>query len=330
MKKIFTFVLSLIVTIACLCACEMANNNSNETSSTTTETGEHEQNAKADPELYCDITKEEALRAAELHWGVQSGKVSSDNGYAYLVLITEEPTDTVPYYVAALLWFVENHHYSLIERIYIDAQSGECTVEFGTQSILDAYKRMLTHKHENDTVDGIERKDYPRITSRIFDTLKYIVYHQQPLNAGYSTDDINGDGVNELILIDDKHTVWAILTYVNGVPTVIDSFNNTNKSAYIGEDGTIYTYAYSKCESAFYSIATLTSDGKLLGLSYECVDFSHYFDNADPPKYYKTENGLREEITKEEYLELCEYYMPHFSTNETIGSLNIGFIFNAK
>ena len=112
MKKAIVFILILTMTICCFVACDY-----------------EESNDKSK-----QITKEQALKIAEQHWGLSTGDIDSGNGFEYRISIVATPTDTAPYYVAHLSWLVNylpdsnEQHYSLVERIFIDAVSGECTI----------------------------------------------------------------------------------------------------------------------------------------------------------------------------------------------------------
>ncbi len=57
---------------------------------------------------------------------------------------------------------------------------------------------------------------------------------------GYSISDINGDGIDELVLMLEDYTILAIFSIYNGKPVLLDSFTSTYKG-YISADGHIYT-----------------------------------------------------------------------------------------
>ena len=68
------------------------------------------------------------------------------------------------------------------------------------------------------------------------------------LTWGYAKKDLNGDGADELILLNEDYTVIAIFSYVDGKPTVIGGLNESFpyqrpllENCWIDGDGYIYT-----------------------------------------------------------------------------------------
>ena len=68
------------------------------------------------------ITESEALEIAEDYWKIKSGDVDRETGYTFALIPKYCETGN---YLIALSWLVENHHYSTIEMIEIDAFTGE-------------------------------------------------------------------------------------------------------------------------------------------------------------------------------------------------------------
>ena len=70
------------------------------------------------------------------------------------------------------------------------------------------------------------------------------------LTWGYAEKDLNDDGADELILLNEEYTIIAIFSYVDGKPTVIGGLNEsfphqrpTLENSWIDGDGYIYQYA---------------------------------------------------------------------------------------
>ena len=68
------------------------------------------------------------------------------------------------------------------------------------------------------------------------------------LTWGYAQKDLNGDGIDELILLNEDYTIIAIYSYADGKPTVIGGLNPvfpyerpSLEDAWIDGDGNIYT-----------------------------------------------------------------------------------------
>jgi len=71
---------------------------------------------------YKVIPLEEALRIASEYWDFKPGDVDPETGFPFAIL--PKNSDTAKYCIA-LAWLVENHHYSTLEMIKIDAFTGE-------------------------------------------------------------------------------------------------------------------------------------------------------------------------------------------------------------
>lgn len=69
------------------------------------------------------ISFDEALAIASEHWDVKNGDIAEETGFP--MAITPVHSDNPTVYKLALKWLVENHHYSTIEIIEIDAFTGE-------------------------------------------------------------------------------------------------------------------------------------------------------------------------------------------------------------
>ena len=71
---------------------------------------------------YKVITEEEAIRIAYEHWNIKPGDVDEETGYRFALFPTH--SDNSNYHIALSL-LVEGHHYSTLERIEINAFTGE-------------------------------------------------------------------------------------------------------------------------------------------------------------------------------------------------------------
>ena len=345
MKKTLIFILILTVTICCLVSCNKLYYCDRCHTTYTDGTPHYVSDDEGDTTL-CEvcyseymenkdstdnetITPEQALEIAEQHWGKHTGDIDSSNGFMYRVSVIKKTTDTVPYYIADLSWLVENSHYSLVERIFIDAASGECTLEYDMGNVLEAYEKMLIHKNQYGNVSDIRRDDYRYISTKTFEELKDIVSQQHAYSASYALKDLNGDGKEELILLDWDYRVWGIFTKVNDIPILVNDFNNINSFAAIDENGVIYTNAYTKGETSHNGVWKLNNNGSLEGLGFGCIDYTGFFDDA-VVTYYKSVDGKEFDITKEEYTALESEYshiFSDFNTTTKSSGIEIQYIF---
>ena len=362
MKKILIFILIITATISCLASCSKlyycdnchttyTDGNPHHVSDDTGDLtlcevcySEYIENKKTDEGEVSNsptkevLTKEQALEIAEQHWHLNTGDIDSGNGFKYRIGIVATPTDVAPYYVAYLSWLVNylpdsnEQHYSLVEKIYIDAISGECTVEYGMQSVSNAYKKMLIHKNQHGNVSDINKDDYRYISTRTFEELKDIVSQQHVYSAAYALKDLNNDGKDELLLLDWHYNIWGIFTKVNDIPILVNDFNNINSFAAIDENGVIYTSAYTKGETTHNGVWQLSRDGTLNGLSFGCIDYTGFFYDA-VVTYYKNVDGKELDITEEEYTALESEYshiFRDFNTTTESSGIEIQYIFEFK
>ncbi len=68
------------------------------------------------------ISLDEAIEIASDHWNIKSGDVDKETGFPFAIV--EKQGEGENYFIA-LTWLVDNHHYSTIEIIEIDAYTGE-------------------------------------------------------------------------------------------------------------------------------------------------------------------------------------------------------------
>ena len=123
---------------------------------------------------------------------------------------------------------------------------------------------------------------------------------EDPSTMGYATRDINGDGAEELVLLNKSNKLYALFTLDNGEPVLLLKLDDM--SAAIMPDGTVYANQYVSGEKSCTQIKKIT-DGKLEGFEYGSV----IKDNT--ATHYKCENGVKTDITSEEKSRLDEIFV---------------------
>lgn len=180
------------------------------------------------------------------------------------------------------------------------------------QDVINQYQELLMLKKNNANYEKIylsSNEEGNEIQSAVY----HAILCNNPEKMGYAMKDLNGDGVDELILLNEDYHVYAIFTAVNGKSVVVDAsfYGDVNDRGAIGPDGTIYKHGYGKGENVYGYSMKLSNDGRLSGIEFGCSDV----DIDDPAvDYYKIENGVRESIDYDEFKRLNDAYY------ETVGN----------
>jgi hypothetical protein len=78
------------------------------------------------------ISKEEAMEIASAYWNIQSGETSPDNGFTYRIEC--QKTHVTPggetVYVVLWRWFVDGHHWSTVDVVWVDCMTGEVIIPY--------------------------------------------------------------------------------------------------------------------------------------------------------------------------------------------------------
>lgn len=113
MKKIIVFIVVLLLILA-VSGCDFSIQNSDGEPTPTATASSTNENKK--------ITEEQAIEIASQYWGVKSGDIDEETGFPFIVMPVESSNDN---FKIALKWLVDNHHYSTVDMIEIDAFTGE-------------------------------------------------------------------------------------------------------------------------------------------------------------------------------------------------------------
>ena len=133
--------------------------------------------------------------------------------------------------------------------------------------------------------------------------LLYAAYHGAD-HVGYDEIDLNGDGRDELVLLNEDYRIKAIFTQKDGVPVLLDAFGFA--TCWLDDEGLIHVdnEQYYELE---YNLYELTGSGE-----YKLI-YSLYM--AEDGNRYLIQNGKTEKISFEKSLELyhddyCRYAEP--------------------
>lgn len=184
------------------------------------------------------------------------------------------------------------------------------------EPLLDAYIEMVTKVNNNENINS---SDYDKLPTEVFDWLTQFVSQYNSFGKAYAIKDLNGDGKDELIILDGasiSYRIYAVFTITEGnVTPVIMSViqGDTVENIAIAEDGTIYRAVSLKCESYYHEVITLMQDGDISVFAYSYEDYSDYFGYDCEVERYKIINGESFEITSEELSTIEDEYAYEFS-----------------
>lgn len=128
------------------------------------------------------------------------------------------------------------------------------------------------------------------------------------LSCGYAIKDINADGVDELVLMQDDYTVVAVLSMSNDKPVLLDTYRS-RKTCWIDGDGRLHVRGSNGADVGSHTVYKIADGGAELEMLIEFGLAGHeWVDGEAIQKYYKLENDLAMNITKEEYEQLFEQW----------------------
>ena len=82
---------------------------------------------EAEKEEGFPISEEEAIEIAEDFLKIEGGTKDDKTGFLFSYFVFETPTEENPRYKIALRWLVMDSHYSTVDEVYVDANTGECS-----------------------------------------------------------------------------------------------------------------------------------------------------------------------------------------------------------
>ena len=177
------------------------------------------------------------------------------------------------------------------------------------EAIRETYKAISNCVEDfNETEWKVERAyddlfTYPDDRSFAYYTqLLYAAYHGA-YYEGYDEIDLNGDGVDELVILNEDYTIKAIFTMKKGVPVLLDAY--ANEVCWIDEEGMIHVdrWDYNEIE---YSLYEFTGEGDY-NLVYSIL-------TAQNGNRYLTKDGKTEPITYDRFKEIYhDEYRPFYT-----------------
>ena len=129
------------------------------------------------------------------------------------------------------------------------------------------------------------------------------------LSCGYAIKDLNGDGVDELVLLDDSYEIVAIFSMSEGKPILLCGYVS-NGIVWIDGDGLIYELVVEgNIDAPVYKIRSIAEGGGELKLEQEFgFDRYNWYSGEPVAEYYALENGKKISIDESTYNALAAQY----------------------
>ena len=130
-----------------------------------------------------------------------------------------------------------------------------------------------------------------------YNRLLYAAHHGA-YYEGFDQIDLNGDGEDELVILNEDYTIKAIFTMKKGKPVLLDSF--AYETCWLDEKGRIHADRLDSKEIE-YSLYEFTKEGDYR-LVYSLIATSSGYEGH----YYLTKDGKTQAITYEKFKEIYE------------------------
>ena len=190
----------------------------------------------------------------------------------------------------------------------------ETVAKLSYDAVIEKYTELLISKKNNESI-AAPNPSADDIEFALYD----IVYDcTDPSVMGYATKDINGDGDDELVLLNKSNKIYAIFTLKDNVPELLLKTDHMSTAIY--SDGTIYASRKYIKEDGEYTYIKKIVGGKLEGLEYGVRV------EGESASCYKIENGIEKEITVHERDQIAGS-IQHIMFNPMVSTKKTGFRF---
>ena len=141
-------------------------------------------------------------------------------------------------------------------------------------------------------------------------------------HVGYAIKDLNGDGINEMILLSDNYFVIGVFTLVDNKPFLLDGFCNRYTCDITGS-GLLYIHSSSGAGDGYDKKCQILPNGKEIteieryGVS---THISYIVENfvGKQFQYYKVVNGKAEIISEKEFIDFSNNNELFFTENSSL------------
>lgn len=263
--------------------------------------------------IYGKVYNQSERKTLEI-FQIEDGKRTQINEDTFNELYREYKKVTVPSYTTTSKLLAPRIYYPLKDSI---GNENLPVADFSSYAaIRETYNKISTCLDGFDSLKW-ELGEYDNLFTfpndlsfEYYTRLLYAAYHGA-YGVGYDEIDLNGDGKDELVLMNEDYRIKAIFTQKDGTPILLDAF--AYETCWLDDEGLIHVdnKQYYELE---YNLYEFTSDGKY-NLIYSILA-------AENGNRYLTKDGKTEEITFEKSLELyyddyCRYSEPFAPCEQT-------------
>ena len=267
--------------------------------------------------VYGEVYDQEKKETLELYQMVDGNRTVIDKE-AFNELYRERRQTLDTEYGHTVKLFSPYIHYPLGEKVPTENLP---VADFSSyEAIRETYKAISTcldgNLWGNDWLMGAYDNLFTYPDDRSFEYYSQLLYtaYEGGYNEGYDEIDLNGDGVDELVLMNEDYIIKAIFTMKNGKPVMLDAL--THEIGWLDSEGFIHVDREDE-DVLEYSLYELTADGDYnLIYSILLAQYGNYYQT----NYYLTKEGKTEKITSDRFKEIyndeyCVYTAP-FEANE--------------
>ena len=203
-----------------------------------------------------------------------------------------------------------------------DTSNSSLTVSLKNyESVLNLYKELLADNHiDLETFTERSKQEF-------FSDLYDISYEIDSKKAGYALKDLNCDGIDERILLDDNGSIYAIYTLKDGKPFAVDYFSVNNFRGSIDVNGIIYKDSFSKGESFGFKVIRILENGELDCLEFGISDPAPGIVNARTFLYRNGHEEFVDETTVNTLYAKYSQYISYSTPTDIISKLNLNFMY---
>ena len=198
----------------------------------------------------------------------------------------------------------------------IDKSPLEFSVEYG--EVLNIYRLVIDYLASDYDQSaslssacesyGITDEQEIQLFNEIFGAAIQFCAPYYKLSCGYALKDLNDDGTEELVLLNNEYTVLAIFSRSGEKAVLLGSYIPRG-SCWIGQNGLLHELGSNGSDNFSNYIYRIASGGASLEpVAQFGADGHEFVGGVAQTKYYKIENGEKTYITESEYNDLCKSY----------------------